>query len=302
MKKIMIIAGLLSLAILASCSHDKQQTTQEDNTSSSQQPVQVVEVETEVEDPIALVEWYSNYDSSLLGERENTVIFFHSASCGSCRATEKDLLEWDLPDNLNILKVNYDEDSELRKKYEIPKYHHFVQVDENGEMIKKWSGSFTLEDIQEQLANQDSEVPETQESDDSSEDSQQSVQEDENNQEAPQEPTQEVEVQSEAETPVALAGIYTEYDSSLLGKTDNTVLFFHASWCPPCRSADASIKSSGVSDNLSILKVDFDNSSELRQKYGVTSQHTFVQVDSEGNLINKWSGGSSVADIEAKLQ
>jgi hypothetical protein len=29
--------------------------------------------------------------------------------------------------------------------------HTFVQVDSNGEMIKKWSGSLKVEDIREQI-------------------------------------------------------------------------------------------------------------------------------------------------------
>jgi predicted HAD superfamily phosphohydrolase YqeG len=40
-----------------------------------------------------------------------------------------------------------------------------------------------------------------------------------------------------------LTGIYTDYDSSLVGETEDTVLFFHASWCPSCSAADKGIKS-----------------------------------------------------------
>ncbi len=271
MKKIMIIAGLFSLAILASCNHDKASTTQ---TEQPEAPAQVAVEQEEEAEVVSL----TAYSDDLLGQAENTVLFFHSASCGSCRATEKSLLETGTSDDLQVLKVNFDEDSELRKKYEIPKYHHFVQVDANGDLIKKWSGSFNLEDIQAQLV--DTDVEES----------------------AADEVAQVADIETEAEAPVALAGSYQAYDSSLLGSTDNTVLFFHASWCPPCKAADASINETGVSDNLTILKVDFDNSAELRKKYGVTSQHTFVQVDADGNLIKKWSGGSSAADIESKLK
>ena len=35
---------------------------------------------------------------------------------------------------------------------------------------------------------------------------------------------------------------------------------------------------------------------ELKKKYEVTYQHTFVQVDAQGNMIKKWSGGA-LADI-----
>ncbi len=71
------------------------------------------------------------------------------------------------------------------------------------------------------------------------------------------------------------------------------VIFFHASWCPTCKAAEKDILSnvSDIPSDLTILKADYDTERELKQQYGVTYQHTFVQVDSEGNQITKWSGG-----------
>jgi len=82
---------------------------------------------------------------------------------------------------------------------------------------------------------------------------------------------------------------YKEYNTDLLGAHEDVVLFFHASWCPSCRSADSNIQETGVDDFL-LLKVDYDTHTDLRKKYGVTYQHTFVQVDANGDLIKKWSG------------
>jgi len=69
------------------------------------------------------------------------------------------------------------------------------------------------------------------------------------------------------------------------------VYFFHASWCPICRSIDEDIQQnpSRIPTNVTLIKTDFDDETELRQKYGVTYQYTFVQVDNDGNLIKKWS-------------
>jgi len=100
--------------------------------------------------------------------------------------------------------------------------------------------------------------------------------------------------------PVA-SGVYTDYDASLIGQTENTVLFFHANWCPSCRAADAGISEGTIPDTLSILKLDYDSETALKKKYEVLSQHTFVQVDADGNMIKKWVGGTSVSDIEERL-
>ena len=75
------------------------------------------------------------------------------------------------------------------------------------------------------------------------------------------------------------------------------VYFFHASWCPSCRATDAAIGESGIPDGLTVVKVDFDAATELRQRYGVTQQHTFVQVDAGGAELARWTGSEDGAAI-----
>lgn len=101
-------------------------------------------------------------------------------------------------------------------------------------------------------------------------------------------------------------GSYEAYSAEKISKatTGDVVLFFRASWCPTCRVADADIKANlkYIPSGLTILDVDYDTSSALKQKYGVTYQHTFVQVDREGNQIKKWSGSSTLAAIVAEVK
>lgn len=119
--------------------------------------------------------------------------------------------------------------------------------------------------------------------------------------EQPQEETTEQEEEQAAVTP----GEYTDYDSSRVASAannGNAVLFFHASWCPSCKALDNSISSNTVPDGLTIFKVNYDKENDLRKKYGVTYQHTLVQVDANGNLIQKWSGGNTLDSVVSKLQ
>lgn len=71
------------------------------------------------------------------------------------------------------------------------------------------------------------------------------------------------------------------------------VLFFYATWCPSCKMADADILSQieEIPDDVVIYKVDYDTETELKEKYAVTYQHTFVWVDAEGNALALWNGG-----------
>jgi len=107
-----------------------------------------------------------------------------------------------------------------------------------------------------------------------------------------------------AEEPkVAATWKYIEYaESEITNATGNIVLFFHATWCPSCVAANKKISTEAIPSDLVVLKADYDSNLDLRKKYEVTSQHTFVQVDSEWNLIKKWVWGRDVQDITERLQ
>ncbi len=101
-------------------------------------------------------------------------------------------------------------------------------------------------------------------------------------------------------------GSYSDYspEKLALARDGKVVLFFRAPWCPTCRALDADIRShlDVIPGNVSILDVDYDSSTALKQKYGVTYQHTLVQVDASGNQITKWSGGLALNDLLARIQ
>lgn len=102
----------------------------------------------------------------------------------------------------------------------------------------------------------------------------------------------------------AVAGAYLDlaaYEKQMSDRSGTRVVyFFHAPWCPDCRATDASLKSEGVPQGLTVVKVDFDSMTDLRRQLGVTQQHTFVQVDSAGSQVKKWSGSRTGAAISAQ--
>jgi thiol-disulfide isomerase/thioredoxin len=119
---------------------------------------------------------------------------------------------------------------------------------------------------------------------------------------------------SAAETPAAETGGTTateagpgawvdlaayEADPAAYHDTGDVVLFFNADWCPTCQATVASLDADGVPDGLTVVSVDFDDSDALRQRYGVTVQHTYVQVDADGQELATFTGSLTGADIAA---
>jgi thiol-disulfide isomerase/thioredoxin len=79
----------------------------------------------------------------------------------------------------------------------------------------------------------------------------------------------------------------------------HVVLFFNATWCPTCQSTvkDINANIANIDPKLHLLSVDYDTNQDLRAKYGVTMQHTFVEVDMSGNLIKKTTGLNTLNQI-----
>ena len=108
------------------------------------------------------------------------------------------------------------------------------------------------------------------------------------------------------ETAETSPGSYEPYSENKLARAEDgdVVLFFKASWCPTCNALEKDIQENvrEIPSDLSILTLDYDTETERKQKYGVTIQHTLVQVDSQGNAITSWNGGTTLDSVVARVQ
>lgn len=87
-----------------------------------------------------------------------------------------------------------------------------------------------------------------------------------------------------------------DYTASMTKYADTKVVyFFFASWCPECQASDKALtaKPDGIPAGVTLVKVDYDTSTELKQKYGVTIHDTFVLVDKTGMKAMSWVGQTS---------
>ncbi len=122
-------------------------------------------------------------------------------------------------------------------------------------------------------------------------------------------PTPEAPVKTEAVA--SSSKQYLPYIKEALENTKGTrrVLFFYASWCPTCIPADGDfVKNiSLLPSDVTVIRVNYndpDTDTEekaLATKYGITYQHTYVQIDASGNVVTKWNGGAT-KELLAKIK
>mgnify|MGYP002152453912 CR=1 FL=1 len=105
------------------------------------------------------------------------------------------------------------------------------------------------------------------------------------------------EIPTTKPTKVAADGSYTEYTPGVIGNGEESVLFFHATWCPKCKANDGRLKEYYGSAKYprSVYKIDFDTSLDLKKQFGVTGQDTFIVIDGNGNEVERVRFPSSTA-------
>ncbi len=88
------------------------------------------------------------------------------------------------------------------------------------------------------------------------------------------------------------------YDSN---SNKRRVLYFYATWCPSCKAAneDFTKNPDKIPEDVIVIRTNYNDpdtdqeEKDLAKKYGITYQHTFVQIDSTGKEVTKWNGGQT---------
>lgn len=96
---------------------------------------------------------------------------------------------------------------------------------------------------------------------------------------------------------------YTEYTDKALADAvvyGRPVLFFYASWDQTSKDAEVDILANlgALPEGVTVLKVNYDSADSLKKQYGITYQHSFVQIDAHGNKVISWSGADAASIID----
>lgn len=105
--------------------------------------------------PALLAGRYSSYNASQVSEQgyENTILFFYAAWCPECRAFKQAINSSNIPQGVQILEVNYDTASDLKKQHNVTLQTTFVKVNSQGDQVSKWAGYGKDKSLQSVLNN-----------------------------------------------------------------------------------------------------------------------------------------------------
>jgi len=121
-----------------------------------------------------------------------------------------------------------------------------------------------------------------------------------NNTSAQQRATQNTDTRiAQGEPATAGSGVYAPYAPERVGQTARTILSFSAPWCTSCQAFEEDITqhAAEIPAGVTILKVDYDARDDLKKRYGVRSQNTFVEVDKDGNVVKSVVGVRNLATL-----
>jgi thiol-disulfide isomerase/thioredoxin len=150
-----VLLGVIALAVAgcASPTDDSSALTQASDSPASTEKVESSDAGASSSNSgsyLTLADYEATQDAFA---STKVVLFFSAVWCSTCKRA-RDNIEADLtaiPADLTIVVADFDTAIDLRRTYGVGVQHTFVYIDNQGNEIKKWSGSVTTDDIYERV-------------------------------------------------------------------------------------------------------------------------------------------------------
>lgn len=308
MKKSVVACTLLSVLLLTACQSEKDDKKKNAMKKAQQDQQQVARVPFPKN--VTIQGAYADYIEGVIGNGEVSVLFFASRGNENFKKQEEVLAKiYDARKvGVHTYRVDFDTATDLRQRYGITVQNSYVVIGGDGNAISVES-ALSAVPVANTLAraagmNVKPEDGMMQEEGGMGEQMEgelmqgmpamDGVMEGEEHMVEVMEESDENGTESAppAQEPQELImGTYTDFTDDVIGNGKSSILFFAASWCPSCQAHSARISEWYADGSLypSVYKVDYDNSGDLKQRYGVVQQDTFVRIDGEGNAVKSIS-------------
>ena len=129
-----IIAGAFAYILLKPSSEPAPPST--NTTSPPPEPASPGQSAPEPQvSPGAYIDYSAENFANATGTR---LLFFYAPWCPQCRQLDADIKQSSLPDNVTILKIDYDSNQALRQKYGVTIQTTVVKVDASGNKVASY--------------------------------------------------------------------------------------------------------------------------------------------------------------------
>jgi thiol-disulfide isomerase/thioredoxin len=132
----LVILVVIAIGVVYLLASDNARVAKDNMASTDRQSSETTPQSTDVSNSTGA---YTDYDENVIASTKGTkILFFHAPWCPQCRDLEADIKAKGVPGGVTIIKVDYDTNQVLRKKYSVPLQTTLVLVDDNGELVKKF--------------------------------------------------------------------------------------------------------------------------------------------------------------------
>ena len=137
---IVVVAGILGgFWVYSQTTQEETEDSQKPNTISKSEPSRADESIGDTSSTAALKGQYIEYTDTIVATTKGTkILFFHAPWCPQCRQLEESIKSGEIPANVSIIKVDYDSNQSLRKKYGVTIQTTLVRVDDQGNLVEKF--------------------------------------------------------------------------------------------------------------------------------------------------------------------
>lgn len=137
---IVVIVGILGgFWVYSQTMQEETEDSQKPSTISKSEPNRANDSSRDTSSTTALKGQYIEYTDTIVATTKGTkILFFHAPWCPQCRQLEESIKSGEIPDNVSIIKVDYDSNQSLRKKYGVTIQTTLVRVDDQGNLVEKF--------------------------------------------------------------------------------------------------------------------------------------------------------------------
>lgn len=137
---VILIAGISG--VLAAKKTTEQRAQNNLNAATEEQSADSMSSGDETKKSATTQGRYTTYDPAKVSDSsyDTTILFFYASWCPECRSFKNAINSSGVPEGNQVLEINYDTASELKKQHGVTLQSTFVKVDTSGKQLSKWVG------------------------------------------------------------------------------------------------------------------------------------------------------------------